>query len=436
MKINNLGIPPLAGICSYEEAGKTGYEVNDNVHLLKKYNYIETRLHEIYCAHLPSTPEWEVKCAMSLHLWLDAEHSAALRKRVTEMRQPPLHLDKVPDENLKVLLDEVIRSENTLELLVGIYRVIKPQLSKSYMQHLRETNKLTDFPTYRMLKAILQEEEEMVQWGEEAIVALIKTSNDERVAQSWQTHLESLLPTHTESPPNTLRSNGLPYEMDVEPKRDERFIDCFNHTASFSHYFHNESLEDDERVYALIYKRLREMDVPEWMAPIIYKTKGKPWEYYVDLSRQLWDECRHAMMGEVALYHQGMPFYKYPIDMVSSVTINTTLQPIEAHLILWGIEQNLMLKSGKQAEWQIAKTSDYQYVAMLQDYDWADEVLHAQIGRKWLLPDFDSLEDMKATYLMINEKWQESRKQFVAPLEQKQWWPYFLEYMRKNNHHL
>ena len=46
-------------------------------------------------------------------------------------------------------------------------------------------------------------------------------------------------------------------------------------------------------------KRLREIDVPEMMAPILFKTHGKPWEYYRDMSRQLWDEARHAMMGEV-----------------------------------------------------------------------------------------------------------------------------------------
>ncbi len=42
------------------------------------------------------------------------------------------------------------------------------------------------------------------------------------------------------------------------------------------------SLTTEERTLALVYKRLLEMDVPEMMAPIIYRTEGKPWEYYAD----------------------------------------------------------------------------------------------------------------------------------------------------------
>jgi hypothetical protein len=52
-------------------------------------------LNRIFAAHLANIPEWEVKFAFSLHMWLDAEHSAMLRKLVTEMMEPPLHLDKV-----------------------------------------------------------------------------------------------------------------------------------------------------------------------------------------------------------------------------------------------------------------------------------------------------------------------------------------------------
>jgi hypothetical protein len=101
VEINNLGLLPLAGVCSYEEACRPGYEIEHNVNLLKRYNYVKVRLNEIFAAHIVRTPEWEIKCAFSLHIWLEAEHSAAIRKRVSEMREPPLHLDKVPDQTIQ-----------------------------------------------------------------------------------------------------------------------------------------------------------------------------------------------------------------------------------------------------------------------------------------------------------------------------------------------
>lgn len=61
--MNNLNIPPLAGLCSYEESFKFGYSIDDNVNLMKRYNYVATQLNQIYAAHLPHTPEWEY-CAL------------------------------------------------------------------------------------------------------------------------------------------------------------------------------------------------------------------------------------------------------------------------------------------------------------------------------------------------------------------------------------
>ena len=34
----------------------------------------------------------------------------------------------------------------------------------------------------------------------------------------------------------------------------------------------------------MLFKRLREIDVPEMMASIIIETKGKPWGYYRDMT--------------------------------------------------------------------------------------------------------------------------------------------------------
>lgn len=442
VKINNLGIPPLAGICTYEEACRIGYNIDHNVNLLRRYNYAEMQLNQIMSAHLAHVPEWEVKGALGLHLWLDAEHSAMLRKRVTEMREPPHQLDKVPDEKIEAFFSELIRAENTLELLVGLYRVAKPDLIRSMKLHLAETNPLTDHPTCRILKLILAEEENMLLWGEAAIQALMRTDEDRACALKWQKHLESYLfeaggiagdlarPISGES--FEARSDGQRYTMNPVPRRDDRFADTYNSSADFDAIYCDGNRPADERTYALLFKRLREMDVPEWMAPIIYTTQGKPWEYYQDLSRQLWDEVRHSMLGEVGLYQDGVEFYKYPVEFLTSLALNTTAAPLEAHAVLWYIEQGLMPKdTGKQFEWKIAKSSDNELALNFQDYDWADEVLHAQIGRKWLLPDFKNMEELRQqARLVMDRNLKEKSRLSLANSDQQVWWPAFLEEIR------
>ena len=63
-------VPELAGVCSYQQAGREGLGVEENVALLKRYNWAEQRVNDLILAHLNSTPEWEVKDALALHAWL------------------------------------------------------------------------------------------------------------------------------------------------------------------------------------------------------------------------------------------------------------------------------------------------------------------------------------------------------------------------------
>jgi hypothetical protein len=434
--IDNLGIPPLAGLCSYEEACRVGYDIETNVALLKRYNYVEARLTEMLAAHIAHTPEWEVKCAMSLHLWLDAEHSAAIRKRVSEIREPPLHLDKVPDTQLQAWLDEAIRATSTVELLVGIYRVIKPELVRAWRKHQVETNPLADHPTCRILKHMIQEEEEMIAWGEQAITALARSEEQANAGQAWEAHLRSFmaaaggiggdLPKQSATEPLQPRAAEQPYTMDAIPRRDQRFPDPFNRCYTFR----DREADAQNPSAVLLYARLREMDVPEWMGPIIAKTSGKPWEYYVDMSRQLWDEARHAMMGEVGFYQEGIPFYQYPIELHGSMSLNVDFTPLEAHILLWGVEQTNMRSTGKVSELVMARATRNALLTTFQDYDWADEVLHAQIGRRWLIPEAGGLDKLWAAYKTLSIRWDESMARLDPLSQQEDWWPTFQTELR------
>ena len=92
-----IGIPAIAGLGSLQDATRIGYSVDDNVARLLRYHWIEKRLSDIATARLTATPEWEVKGALALHQWLDAEHAQALRQRIREMRHPLPRLDVAPD---------------------------------------------------------------------------------------------------------------------------------------------------------------------------------------------------------------------------------------------------------------------------------------------------------------------------------------------------
>ena len=121
-------LPPLAGLCSMEDAARPGLSVEECVRRLKRYHYAFKRLHQIFTARITAEPIYELKMAFSLHAHYCAEHASALRQRVGEMREPPLGLEQVPHEALEICFDEILAAPKTEELLMGLYEKGLPSL--------------------------------------------------------------------------------------------------------------------------------------------------------------------------------------------------------------------------------------------------------------------------------------------------------------------
>src|SRR6202007_834482 len=116
------------------------------------------------------------------------------------------------------------------------------------------------------------------------------------------------------------------------PKRDERFQDLWNQGVNAESFLYNPDMPDRAKTLMMLFKRLREIDVPETMGSIITQTKGQPWGYYRDMTRQLWDEARHAMMGEVGFVANGIDWQKLVrVNFTWSHALNTQLTPLERH---------------------------------------------------------------------------------------------------------
>jgi hypothetical protein len=181
----------------------------------------------------------------------------------------------------------------------------------------------------------------------------------------------------------------------------------------------------EPKVLMMFYKRLREIDVPEMMASIITETKDKPWGYYRDMTRQLWDEARHAMMGEVGFVSLGVDWSKVMVNFTWSLGLNTQLTPKERHGVLYFIEQGLMPKTGKRFEWETAQAAHNVLSALFQDYDWADEVLHARVGRDWYVSQFENPKEAvdwgDHAWSKVLLGWKQWRDEGLT--QHRNWWP-------------
>jgi len=400
-------IPELAGVATYQSAARVGYSVAENVRHLLRYHWTERRLMQTLIAHLPSMPIWEVKCAMALHQWQSAEHVESLRTRIAEMRNPVPNLDVAPDDKGTRQLDEIFeeldRTRDPVTLLTLIYGSLYPGLAAAYRAHIDETNPLVDYPTRRILRLALQETEDAIRWSESAIAA-IESDDSPHKADA-----EHLLPL-------------------FHPQRDERFHGQYNFEFPPHVVYSMADVPADERNLALLCKRTLEMDVPEMMASFMTERADQPWEFYRDYSRQLWDEARHAMMGTVAFEAKGIDWKKeIPLNVSFSLRLNLHADPLERQVMLYAIEQSLMPgETGKRFEHASAVDSGDVLSAHFHDYDWADEVLHAQIGRRMLKRDGISSQEASERAHKIHEKTWTALDRYRDLDAQENWWPAFV----------
>lgn len=426
------GLPTLAGLATIAEAARPGLSVEACVARLKRYHYAFARLYDILTARITAEPIYELKTAFSLHSYLCAEHVQALRNRVGEMREPPLGLEQVPHEGLQVFFDEILASPTTALLLLGVYEVAIPALDQALERHLRDTNPLVDAPSIRIIRFARLELADMMAFGKKAIECLVGARERETASQ-WMQMLSDCLAgagglAGADEPRGAIPArlySATPYLYDRVPRRDERFQDLWNQGVNAESFIYNEQFPAKPKTLMMLYKRLREIDVPEMMASIIHETRDQPWEYYRDMSRQLWDEARHAMMGEVGFVALGVDWTQARITHNWSYRLNTECTPIERHAVLYFIEQGLMTKTGKRYEWEVGVESGLPLIATLQDYDWADEVLHAQLGREWYIPQVGSwkeaLEYGDKCWSRILSNWQTVKEQGLT--QHKNWWP-------------
>ena len=430
---SHLDLPPLAGIGSFADAMQPGLSVEACVNHLKRHHWAFRRLHEIFIKRLTAEPIYELKMAFSLHAHYCAEHASVWRKRVAEMREPPLGLNAVPHATLDTFFDELLAAPATDALVLGIYGHALPALREAIIRHQQHTNRLVDHPTFRLCRFALIEIDDMISYGTDAITRLVTPERHAELA-GWTNLLEKLLSQAgalgghapaAESPSERMFS-ATPHVYDRDPQRDERFPDPYNMGVHAEAFLYDETFPAAPKTLMMFYKRLREIDVPEMMASIIAETHGKPWEYTVDMTRQLWDEARHAMMGEVGFIQAGLDWRKLVrINFTWSKALNAQLDPLARHAVLYFIEQGLMPKTGKRFEWETGIASGDGYSALIQDYDWADEVLHARIGRDWYVKQMGDSRTANeygdACWSKVLIDWKSYRDQGLT--DHENWWP-------------
>lgn len=172
------------------------FSVEESARRVGHYKWTEMRLFEVLGGWVATVPELDVKLMLGRHTYHHAWHSELWHKRLPELREMnPERLNVPPNDAYVTFMDAVREpgaAEETIEKLVGVYRVLLPRKIAVYTYHLNGTSTITDAPTIRSLKFALQDEFEDWRDGEMMLQSLIDTPEKVDRANRRQVELERL----------------------------------------------------------------------------------------------------------------------------------------------------------------------------------------------------------------------------------------------------
>jgi len=171
------------------------YSVHQSVIYIQNYRYAEERMMRMMAGWIALTPELAVKLEMAKQVYEDALHADALGKRLPELRAQP-QISKPANEAFVTFINTIEDKEewdDTIERLVGIYRVLKPHLISHYSSHISAMNPVYEAPTLRILRRLVEEEKAHVERGIVLLDELLDSKEKRLRAVQWQSHLEGLL---------------------------------------------------------------------------------------------------------------------------------------------------------------------------------------------------------------------------------------------------
>jgi hypothetical protein len=383
-----IGLIKFAGIGEPYAIGKFGVEQNSAV--LLRFRYWHEGLLRAAAGQLPRREDWDLRLAMCKHLYEDAEAAEQWRNRIPELRTSSAVLSKEPDPRLSLLMDELVHAENDLEWTAAVYEVIKPALLEAYRRHAEQTQKIIDQPSIRILRTAILDLEEQVAWGREFLEEIRSSDVYPDLSPEFTANIQACLqsaggitgelPRATDLP-RRMRSN-TPYTIPLRSSRDPRKMGpTIGARTSIA------NLPDDpaqKGVIDMMRVRQEEMTACDLLAGVLYSQKNMPWPFYRDLARHIWDEARHAMFGQAALEADGHEWMSRP-QYTSDYDVNAGKIPAAQYAWLSiGIEEGAMISLGKKKEFEFCRDeAKHPLMAQFQDYDWADEIVHANFGRKW-----------------------------------------------------
>jgi Protein of unknown function (DUF455) len=335
----------------------------DTAQVLTRFHYLARALALACGGWIAGVPRLETKAALARAAWQHTLAGDAFRERVFELRYPNRFLDEAADAPLIRVYESVIDAPTGEAFVAALAGAALPDLAARYQSFLDETDELDDGPTVRVVSQALRDIHEQLTSLKTGVTPV-----------SWVSQVRDGI--QNLSPPA-----GEPFRLQEQPARDERY-------AAHSFYWPDVIVPDfpyGEGVPLQVrsaVSHLNEVWAVETAGAILWALAPElGWEWISDAGRWCYDEARHMLMGKRRLDGWGLPAEETPLGGYIYEAC-AGQDPLYRLGMLGYFETKNIGRKRERADAFHAMGDTTSANDM--EFDWADETLHAEYGRRWL----------------------------------------------------
>ena len=166
------------------------FSIADSARVHGQFVWIEQRLFALLGTSVSATPERPVKYHLGVYCYRHSWHAELFTKLLpTPIGVHPYGVIAPPQPEMVQLIESVASFEDTIDRLVGLYRVLLPACVDNYRKYLSGCSPVTDGPTIRVIDLVLRDDECEQQAGEILLDDLLQSRADHDRAEAIHLNL-------------------------------------------------------------------------------------------------------------------------------------------------------------------------------------------------------------------------------------------------------
>ncbi|GEM_PF-6573797 len=373
------------------------YSFSDLKEFLAEYQYVFRVSLKSLCFWYPGIKHTYAKIPFGKHIWYDSQivNMAVNRQLALAEKQP---FAKISNPYLKGFIDGLVHLKNPYVRIYYMYRVLKPHYLNKFEQHLVSTDIDLDYGTYSFLDFSINYLREEIKESL-PILEVLEDEYDLNKDSELITRLNQLWIAYQKSQLDDNYNNNSLLMMSVEltAKEHQRRLDKPERDVPVVQPQKNEVLDNtqidlsnqDFKIAYLYANGYLELQASEIIASMIFEYFDTEWKIITDLSRQLYDECRHAQLCFRRMEELGGYLGQYTTSLLQWNYVHLGSNLVEKFIIQHRISEGTGTDASFNNVTRFREMGD-EKTAKLYEFIGADEILHVKMGNKWIehfLPD-------------------------------------------------